>query len=422
MSTALEPGVSASPGGPRGFVPGVLTKVLSGAVLQGVSALVYGLATVLVARAVEPAVFGELMVGVTIALVGGDVLDLGRSTALIRLQAQGGTATRRLAHRLIVSKVLWSPVLLATLAGTSLLISGRVHPYMLLFWLYAVLYTTWQTLVTPARGAANLTAASSCATQERIVTLAVTAGALPFLGSAALPVGLTLGAATVCLRLARPAWVEEGGTMTMREFTRSARPLAVVSLTSDAQQLDVPLVAAVAGATSGGIFAAASRLIGPLSLIITQVSLLVLARASRVVHPLTRRQAMVIVAALAAVYVPGLAFVSWQSDFIVELLLGDKFAASAGLLWILSIGVGLSVVAAPLIAWMQARGTSATAATAYSVSLAVYFVVLLVGAAHDELRLVAVAYPLMQAVTLLVVGGALVRRRLRAASGARHRA
>lgn len=421
MSTALEQGLSESPAGTRGFVPGVVAKVLSGAVLQGVSALVYGLATVLVARAVEPAVFGELMVGVTIALVGGDALDLGRSTALIRLQAQGGTATRHLAHRLIISKVLWSPLLLATLVGADLLISGRVHLSMLVFWFYAVLYTTWQTLVTPARGAANLTAASSCATQERVVTLAVTAATLPFLGSAALPVGLTLGAATVCLRLARPGWVE-GETMTMREFTRSARPLAVVSLTSDAQQLDVPLVAAVAGATSGGVFAAASRLIGPLSLVTTQVSLLVLARAARVVNPLTRRQALMIVGALAAVYVPGLAFVSWQSDLIVRLLLGDKFAAGAGLLWILSVGVGLSVVAAPLIAWMQARGTSRVAAAAYSVSLAVYFVVLLVGAAHDDLRLVAVAYPLMQAVTLLVVGGALVRRRLRRATGARHRA
>jgi O-antigen/teichoic acid export membrane protein len=209
--------------------------------------------------------------------------------------------------------------------------------------------------------------------------------------------------------------------MSLREFTRASRPFAVVSLTSDAQQLDVPLVVVAGGTASAGIFAAASRLIGPLSLVVVQTSQLVFARAARVDNPLTRRQAVLFVAGIAAIYVPGLALVCWRSDDLIRILLGAKYAASAHLLWYLSIGVVLTILTYPLTAWMQGRGRSKVAATASTLALVGYFVVLLLGAAHNSLTVVALAYSVMQLVNLVVLGANILIRRIAPRPRGRHR-
>jgi hypothetical protein len=145
-------------------------KVMGGASLQAVTAVVYGVATLLVARHVGPSVFGQLAVGTIIALVGADVLDLGRNSLLVRMQAQGLVPTRELSRRLIRAKLTWSPVLLAALLAASLVMTHRVHLYLLLFFVYGISYTVWQTLVTPFRGEAELWKVSSCAAQERLIT------------------------------------------------------------------------------------------------------------------------------------------------------------------------------------------------------------------------------------------------------------
>lgn len=418
MTLEADPVTTSPASGPTSAVAvarSFAVKVMGGAALQAVTALIYGVATVLVARQVGPSVFGALAAATTIALVGGDALDLGRTSALVRLQAQGLVPTATLARNLILIKLAWSPVLLAVLAGASLAFSGTVHVYMLLFYVYAVCYTTWQTLITPQRGDAQLMQVSSCAAQERLVTLVVVLGTLPFAGPLSLPLGLAAGAASVCARLipsARRGLRPGPAPLPMREFTRSARGFAVVSLTSDAQQLDVPLVAAVGGTASAGIFAAASRLIGPLSMVVTQTSQLIFARASRTDDPLTRRQAAFFVGAIGAVFVPGLLLVCWRSDDVVGILLGEQYRESAGLLWWLSLGIVLTIVTNPLTAWIQGRGRSRVAALASTLALVVYFVVLLIGALHDSLTTVALAYSTMHLVNLLVMGSNIVLRQI----------
>jgi O-antigen/teichoic acid export membrane protein len=323
--------------------------------------------------------------------------------------------TAVLARRLILDKLAWSPALLAVLAATSLLLTHHLHVYMLAFYLYAVGYTTWQTLVTPQRGEAQLMQVSSCAAQERLVTLVVILATLPFIGPLSLPIGLAVGSLSVCARLVRSAraGLRPGPPpLSASEFRRSARGFAVVSLTSDAQQLDVPLVAAVGGTASAGIFAAASRLIGPLSMVVTQTSQLVFARASRTDDPLTRRQAAFFVGGIAAVFVPGLLLVCWRSHDLVGILLGDQYRESAGLLWLLSLGILLTIVTNPLTAWIQGRGRSRVAALASTLALVVYFVVLLLGALHDSLTVVALAYSAMHLVNFVIMGTNIALRRV----------
>jgi O-antigen/teichoic acid export membrane protein len=407
--------VTTLPASPVAVARAFAVKVMGGAALQAVTALIYGGATVLVARQVGPATFGALATATTIALVGGDVLDLGRTSALVRLQAQGLVPTAVLARRLILAKLAWSPALLAVLAATSLLLTHHLHVYMLAFYLYAVGYTTWQTLVTPQRGEAQLMQVSSCAAQERLVTLVVILATLPFIGPSSLPIGLAVGSLSVCARLVRSAraGLRPGPPpLSASEFRRSARGFAVVSLTSDAQQLDVPLVAAVGGTASAGIFAAASRLIGPLSMVVTQTSQLVFARASRTDDPLTRRQAAFFVGGIAAVFVPGLLLVCWRSHDLVGILLGDQYRESAGLLWLLSLGILLTIVTNPLTAWIQGRGRSRVAALASTLALVVYFVVLLLGALHDSLTVVALAYSAMHLVNFVIMGTNIALRRV----------
>jgi O-antigen/teichoic acid export membrane protein len=420
MTLAPAPPISATAAplvGARAFA----VKVMGGASLQAVTAVVYGVATVLVARHVGPSVFGQLAVGTIFALVGADVLDLGRNSLLVRMQAQGLVPTRELSRRLIMTKLAWSPVLLIALLVASLVMTHHVHLYMLLFYVYGISYTIWQTLVTPFRGEAELMRVSSCAAQERLITLGVVLAGQSLLGPATLAVGLALGSLSVCARLTRTPFRDGPAPMSMREFTRASRPFAVVSLTSDAQQLDVPLVVAAGGTVAAGIFAAASRLIGPLSLVVVQTSQLVFARAARVDDPLKRRQAVLFVAGIAAIYVPGLALVSWRSDDLIGLLLGPRYAESAHLLGYISIGVVLTILTYPLTAWMQGRGRSKVAAVASTSALVGYFVVLLLGAAHDSLTIVALAYSVMQLVNLGVLGGNILIRRIAPRRQGRHR-
>lgn len=396
----------------------VMSRVLGGASLQALSALISGLTAVAVARSTGVAAFGELAVGSVIALIGGDVLDFGRSTLLVRLGAAGEVATAPLAAAVIRSKLLLSPLLLAVLVASDLAMDGQFSWHMPLFAGYGALYTTWQTLVAPYRSHGDLMVVASCTLQERVVALATILCALRFIGPAAMPTGLALGAATVCLRMRAPRFGDEGDVWSVQRFRHQARPYAIVSLTSDAQQLDVPLLGALGSASLAGLYGAASRLIGPLGLVMNQASALLFARAARRDADggaAGRRHAVLTVVALLAAYLPILAVVWWQSARVVPWLLGHEFGVSASVLNVLSLGILMTVLVGPLTAWAQARGRGRVAAVSSASSLTVYLVVLAVGAHQESLTAAAWAFPVMQLVNISILGGDIALRRCRGA-------
>ena len=102
----------------------------------------------------------------------------------------------------------------------------------------------------------------------------------------------------------------------------------------------------------------------------------------------------------------------WRSSDVVGILLGPQYRESAGLLWLLSIGIVLTIVTNPLTAWIQGRGRSRVAAFASAAALLAYFAVLIAGALRNSLTTVALAYSTMHLVNLLIMGSNVVLRRL----------
>lgn len=397
--TSLD--VTAPPSRWRPQLVGVRIGV--GSALHGLSAVIFGLTAVLVARQVSPAEFGELVVGMTVAFIGGDVIDFGRSKALLALQARGDTETRTTASRLLRTKLAGTPAVLLALVAASILISGAVRWHVVLFVLYAAAYATWLTLCVPIRARAELGTAASCGVQERLVALAFVAATLPVLGPSSLPLGLALGASSVCLRLARPEWIDTGKTPDAGEVWASSKRFAVVGLTTDARQLDVPLVATVAGAGVGGLFAAASRLVSPMSIVGQQASLLVFAAASTANDPLSRRGLTRLLGTLTALYAPLLLLLCWQREAFVTFLLGDAYQWSADLLPGLCLGLAISLLNDPLLGWAQARGRSELASRACTLSLLAYLVVLFAGAQSESVLLLGLAFPVLNGSSLAIL-------------------
>lgn len=388
-------------------------RVFSGAFLQGISALVYGLTIVLVARQVGPAAFGQLAIGVMISLVGRDAIDFGRSSLLTRMQAHCGVCTAPLARGTLRRKAVASPLLLLPLLGAGWLGEGGFNPVMILFWPYAVATSLSQTLMAPMMGAAQLGRASGFVVKERLVSLAAVWLCLPWLGTAAFPLGLTVGATVVCWLLRDPGWNQSGAEMEQREFSRQARPFGVTSLTTDAQYLDVALVTALAGAATGGVFAAASRLTNPLAMVIFQASALILARASAGAARMRAVEAVRVVAALAVIYLPTLLLLAWQADWLVAHMLGAEYAQAGHVMRILLCGVAIGVVGFPLGAWMNATGRSTIVAATCVATVVLYFAVIATGSLMHDPTVIGIASPLMYGATLFVLGAFIVTNRLR---------
>lgn len=387
-----------------------LWTVSLGAVLNLASAAATGVIIAVVARSVSHDLFGLLAIGMTVALVGTDLLDRGCTEELVRLTARGEPGTRALTYQLLRAKLAWSPILLMVLVGIGWIGSGGVRGYLLWFWLYAMLYMTWRTLLCPIRAQARLGSVALYGIQERIVALAVVVLGIRTLGPASFPLGLSAGAATVCVRLAFVrGWGEGPPSIELTRLGTAARPLAVAALTKSGQLFDVAIVSAVAGSAMGGLLAGATRLIAPLNTVTVQVGHLVFARAATPTG-LSRRQAMYVVGATAVVCLPLLGVLCWQSERVVGFTLGPSYAPIAPLFATFAIGVTLTVFTTPIVAWMQARGAAVAAAGASGVSLAVFFVVLVVGAASQSLPIVATAYPVQQAVLLCTLAGRMCYR------------
>lgn len=386
-------------------------NVITGAGVQLLSAVVFGLLTIVIARSTSTGEFGELAAAMMIAAVGENLLDFGRSAALLQVQARDEAPTHGPGLRLLRSKAAFSPLILGGLLLLSILLTGAVTAHIVLFWLWIVPYTTWQTLAVPIRSRGELALVSSLSLLERVSALAILFVTQPVLGPSAMPVALALGAAIVCGVLRRPAWTREDEPSPPIDLLGRGRPLAVVALAANSRQLDVPLIAAVAGSHTAGLFAAASRLIGPLGLVISQVGSLVFARASAHSNPLTAAQTVRLCVAVGAFYVSGGAVLWLTADTAFAWLLGEDFQASATVFRALLLGTVLTVISTPWIAWRQAHRQSSLAMVAMVIGTIAYFGTVIFGSLSDSLVMIGLGFVSMQIGIVVVLGGSALRHR-----------
>jgi O-antigen/teichoic acid export membrane protein len=363
--------------------------------------LAYGLGLVVVARHVDPGRFGSVVIGSTLALILRDVVDLGRSNALTRLQAAGAVHTQPLARALVATKVRWAPVLLLPLACSQLVVSGTVRPDVVLFALYGLLSGLNQTLLVPALSDGRLGLVAGTALQEKAVAALVMVLLVGPLGGASLPVGLCVGAASLCSRLGRLPWSSSGIPMTPAELLRFARPFAVTSLASDVQPMDAPIVGALITSTAAGHLAAASRLMSPLTMPVAQLSQLVFVWAAKGDEAFGPRQAARLITIGAALYAGVVAALFCAAPWLLITLFGPSYVASATPLRWLLLGALLTSMTSPFGAWLSARRHARQVASTNTVATVVYFGTVVAGAVRGSIVVVSTAFLMCQLTTLL---------------------
>jgi O-antigen/teichoic acid export membrane protein len=147
------------------------------------------------------------------------------------------------------------------------------------------------------------------------------------------------------------------GNVTSRRPAREVfgRALPYLSVTVQIQTLDSFLVSAFSGTHSAGLYAAASKVTGPLTMIPGTLATSVLPHAARVTPHRARRLGLRVVLVLAVALALGAPVGFIVSEPLCALLYGDAYRGAGLPLAFLLIGIPFAVVAAALSAILQAH-------------------------------------------------------------------
>jgi O-antigen/teichoic acid export membrane protein len=150
---------------------------------------------------------------------------------------------------------------------------------------------------------------------------------------------------------------------TVGQFQRSAVPYGWTSMAALAQQLDTPLVALGGGAYATGIYAAASRLLNPLTFLATalgQAAIPTLGQQLDDQDGLIKVERRILRLAALVAFVPlaGAVVGFW----LIPLLLGPGYRQTAGVFAVLAVGGVFSSLNVSLATTIQNRGGQASVA------------------------------------------------------------
>jgi O-antigen/teichoic acid export membrane protein len=355
---------------------------------QGFTAIGFWLA----ARHSTPAEFGNVAAVIAIALMLSDLFDVGTNSVLIRDVA---AATNRVRQQQLIARLLGLKLIAGVLAligwstvNAVLLLTGHGSAAGLALGAFLACSVLTTTIAGALRGLGLLGRCAIVGTVDRAVMAAATAVLIvgADLEAPALVFGLSAGAlvATVvgyallppdARGIALPTWTAS------RQLLRDGLPFGTVGLVTNLQRIDISLVRAAAGAPAAGLYAAASRLIQPLTAVITSTYLALFPRLSslresgRHGREGWRATRVTVVATIVAV-VP----IALLAKPLVRLVLGDPYAGSVPALRLLLVAVVLVAVNQPLMALVQAGGRAGAAAVAVFTGTALGLLALFLGA------------------------------------------
>jgi len=164
-----------------------------------------------------------------------------------------------------------------------------------------------------------------------------------------------------------------------RRVIRDSLPFLVSNLSSNARQLDVAVTTFFASPIGGGIYAAASKLLQPLYLVPSVLSLLLIPSATRMERiaavRLVRRLYLAVLLATPMAFALGLV-----AQLLVVPVLGEDYAGSASILVALLTGLPLVALTGPLGSVLQSQGLQREVAVVGS-SFAVLTLAMIAGGA-----------------------------------------
>jgi O-antigen/teichoic acid export membrane protein len=347
-----------------GRVSGIAGSLMLGQFILGVTYVV-------AARSMGPASLGLVATCVAIGTIGSAIFDLGMTSYQVREIASGNLtmvrarsltrAKRRAALVLVVPSTLACILIMPTVPeGAVLGLTG---------------WAVWeaQTANSLLRSLEKFSRSASAQLMGRLIGLIVTLALLP-VDRPELALSLGLVSSFLVEALIDRVFLggHEAGPASQREvfsMQRKSMSFGLVSLAGIGQQLDTPVVTAGGGAVTGGIYAGAGRLLGPLlflssSLAVVGAPWLARARypdALRVEERRIKRVALVLSLGPLAAAVAGPVAIPW--------ILGRAFAQSGSAFSVLAVGAALSTINQAIAIILQNRGRERSVGHAISIGL-----------------------------------------------------
>lgn len=343
-------------------------------------------AFILFARLAGAEEVGVIGVVVGVGIVLATLADLGLSPYISRSRALGESAKVRTGLRLnIASTALFgilfgAGVFIATNSTSTALSAGAVMVAVSVAFeknsdtLLSLAYADQNKWI-PAASILSRRVASLIA----LVVLLTWTPAVVAYGAAQL-LGAVVGQIVTRLSLRSTLRAITGPFVSAPAALRESVDYLVNALSAQARNLDVPVVAAVAGPTVAGYYSAAVRLLNPLLLIPATLTSLILPHASKASAVHKRRLTLQLTLGGLSLYllvVPA----ALLAPAIVDLLFGEAFApAGPALAWLL-IALPVIGLSSPLASLVQASSRARTAAVISASSAVLAIVAVAVGTA-----------------------------------------
>ena len=343
--------------------------VSSGRIL---AALLQTASLVLVSRLLPVSDFGYLATFLGVTSLAQVVLDFGVGTLVSRERAAKPdnpvvAAALRFTN---VSSVGLTALLLLGLTGAALFISEAYWQMLpLAVWAAAERNADTRLAVAFADGDVQINVINLLARRTAALGLFVAAtalGVLPILAFSVSSALAAIGSATFAQRWVRRR-VVPSREIGFSEVVRRARPYWVTAISTQARNLDVVVVSALAGATQAGLYLTGSRLMNPLRILPASLATILLpasARTQNSAHDL-RSMVRLTVAVVAGMSVLYAAF--WLAvPTFVDQALGSAYVDATPVIRIIVAGLPVAATCSMLNSILQGRGRGKDVALAAS--------------------------------------------------------
>ncbi|MFF1881321.1 lipopolysaccharide biosynthesis protein [Pseudarthrobacter sp. NPDC058196] len=337
---------------------GVGFQAIALASSTGLSQLIVALLYIWTARSTAPADFGLLIAGIAMGTAAVGFVDFGTNSMWTRELATGRMEPfehgRRLSGKLIVTAALATIWVLSTLhfmPATYAWVAGPVAMSTLLN----------QSFQVSLRGEARGDLVSLSILGDRLMALAAFA-ALTLTGSPAVQslwISLTAGSlvATLSGWFLTPA--EKRPILRLSRNTNpwlAAGHYGLSNVAFSAQSLDTPIMTAVSGASTAGVYGAVARWTQPMGLLANAFSSAAAPHMARAETTAAAWNHIKRSVWLPATAVLTCIIIAATAPFLVNVLIGNQYEESVHVLQVLALGTIPAIVNQPLFVFLQARG------------------------------------------------------------------
>lgn len=322
---------------------------------SGIAQLLVAVLFILTARGMRPDEYGPIVTVIGLGMAGAGFVDLGSNAYWIRELASGRITQPELSARA-------STRFLIALAITAVIVMASLFmaPAFAAAGVLLLTASTAQAVLVPLRADRRAEAVSWLTVLGRAVSVAIflvqlRVGVEPGL---ALWTSLALGdiALVLCALAKTPAHHRlKLRTRRLSNPWTGAKWYAISTLSTTAAQLDLPIVAALAGPSAAGIYGAVNRWTQPVVLATSAFAQAAAPFMASTTRFMALRGQLLRASWILAVAVGACAAIFVLAPWLVSSLLGENFKDAAPVLRLLAVAMLLNTVTQPLTVALQSR-------------------------------------------------------------------